>query len=183
MDTATAVLLANNPRSRTNIMEVMRRQRQRSQMKWKAIVMFLINVYFWWKGGGATVIDTKTGNRVDIADPSLPMDVRLQAMAVQATANSNDSRLYFLLTSIVEWVFVMLYDSLEVELFQGELYRALDYQNAPSPDQLAAWNTQYQQMFSQAASQVSPFGAPKIAPAAPAGVNSIRTSAGPAGGL
>ena len=58
-------------------------------------------------------------------------------MALQGKQNSNDNRLYFLLLSLIDWLFLMVYDSRDMEIYQGELFRALDYSDAPSPEQLA----------------------------------------------
>ena len=109
-----------------------------------------------------TVVD-KAGKELDITDPALPMDVRLQAMALQGKQNSNDNRLYFLLISLIDWIFLMVYDSRDMEIYQGELFRALDYSDAPSPEQLAEWNARYQAQWSQ------PAAAAPIAAAAASG--------------
>ena len=168
--------------SRARLIEALRRRRERSMMKWKAVLITLLGVYFWWKGGGVTVVE-KSGKSMDITDPALPMDVRLQAMALQSTQNSNDNRLYFMLISIIEWLFLMVYDSRDMEIYQGELFRALDYQDAPSAEQLAAMNAQYAAQWSQT-QRPTMFAPPApTAPMAPGGMASIRTGAGAAGGL
>ena len=45
----------------------------------------------------------------------------------------------------------MVYDSRDMEIYQGELFRALDYSDAPSPEQLADWNARYQAQWQQPA--------------------------------
>ena len=57
----------------------------------------------------------------------------------------------------------MVYDSRDMEIYQGELFRALDYSDAPSPEQLAEWNARYQAQWSQ------PQAAAPIAAAAASG--------------
>ena len=73
----------------------------------------------------------------DITDPA-SMEVRLQAMALQGKQNSNDNRLYFLLLSLIDWVFPMVYDSRDMEIYQGRaIPGARPLRRAPSPEQLA----------------------------------------------
>ena len=163
--------------SRARLIEALRRRRDRSMIKWKALAITRVGFYFWWKGGGVTVVD-KSGKSMDITDPALPMEVRLQAMALQSTQNSNDNRLYFLLLSVIEWLFLMIYDSRDMEIYQGELFRALDYSDAPSAEQLAQWNAQDTQQGQQA----QPARPTVFAPTATGG-SGLRTSGGPAGGL
>ena len=164
--------------SRARLIEALRRRRDRSMLKWKALAITLVGFYFWWKGGGVTVVD-KSGKSMDITDPALPMEVRLQAMALQSTQNSNDNRLYFLLLSVIDWLFLMIYDSRDMEIYQGELFRALDYADAPSAEQLAQWNAQYTQQWQQA----QPARPAMFAPTSTEGGGGLRTSGGPAGGL
>lgn len=155
-------LTQKSSQSRARLIEALRRKRDRAMMKWKSLAITIVGFYFWWKGGGVTVVD-KAGKELDITDPALPMDVRLQAMALQGKQNSNDNRLYFLLISLIDWIFLMVYDSRDMEIYQGELFRALDYSDAPSPEQLAEWNTRYQAQWSQ------PAAAAPIAAAAASG--------------
>lgn len=143
-------LTQKSSHSRARLIEALRRKRDRAMMKWKSLAITIVGFYFWWKGGGVTVID-KSGKSLDITDPALPMETRLQAMALQSTQNSNDNRLYFLLISLIDWVFLMVYDSRDMEIYQGELFRALDYADAPSPEQLAEWNSRYQAQWTQPA--------------------------------
>ena len=145
--------------SRARLIEALRRKRDRAMLKWKALAITIVGFYFWWKGGGVTVVD-KGGKEVDITDPTLSMEVRLQAMALQGKQNSNDNRLYFLLLSLIDWLFLMVYDSRDMEIYQGELFRALDYSDAPSPEQLAEWNARYQAQWQQpAATAAAPIAA------------------------
>lgn len=155
-------LTQKSSQSRARLIEALRRKRDRAMMKWKALAITLVGFYFWWKGGGVTVVD-KSGKELDITDAALPMEVRLQAMALQGKQNSNDNRLYFLLISLIDWIFLMVYDSRDMEIYQGELFRALDYSDAPSPEQLAEWNARYQAQWSQ------PQAAAPIAAAAASG--------------
>jgi hypothetical protein len=155
-------LTQKSSQSRARLIEALRRKRDRAMMKWKSLAITIVGFYFWWKGGGVTVVD-KAGKELDITDPALPMDVRLQAMALQGKQNSNDNRLYFLLISLIDWIFLMVYDSRDMEIYQGELFRALDYSDAPSPEQLAEWNARYQAQWSQ------PQAAAPIAAAAASG--------------
>lgn len=155
-------LTQKSSQSRARLIEALRRKRDRAMMKWKSLAITIVGFYFWWKGGGVTVVD-KAGKELDITDAALPMEVRLQAMALQGKQNSNDNRLYFLLISLIDWIFLMVYDSRDMEIYQGELFRALDYSDAPSPEQLAEWNARYQAQWSQ------PQAAAPIAAAAASG--------------
>ena len=60
--------------SRARLIEALRRKRDRAMLKWKALAITIVGFFFWWKGGGVTVVDK--GAELDITDPTLSMEVR-----------------------------------------------------------------------------------------------------------
>jgi len=141
-----AALASTNPRKRNSLMAVMRRARKRTMQKWRMFIIFVINLYFWWKGGGVTVTDER-GQQFKIDDASLSDSLRLRAMATQATVNSDYERSYRLLLTVVDYIFDTLGDQTELELFEGDLFSAMDFSDAPSRERMAelekSWDGKY----------------------------------------
>lgn len=159
-----AALASANPRKRSSLMSVMRRARKRTLQKWRMFVIFVINLYFWWKGGGVTVTDEK-GQQFKIDDASLSDSLRLRAMATQATVNSDYERTYRLLLTIVDYIFDTLGDQTEFDLFEGDLFSAMDFADAPSRERMAEleknWDGKY--VSASSASRL-PMAAPGTSP-------------------
>lgn len=144
-----AALVSNNPRRRTELISFFQRQRIRSLRKARYVISLIISLYYTWKGGGLRVKNV-AGNEVDITDQSLTDSERIRALAEQNKINSNDLRMMELLRQILDLIFYWLEDDSDMELMRADLWRTMDYADAPSADQFQAMNANYNQRFSAA---------------------------------
>jgi hypothetical protein len=130
-----AAMIGGNPRRRGELIAFFKRQRARSLKKWRHIISTLLALYYTWKGGSLRVKNA-SGAEVDITDPSLTDSERILALAQQNKLNSDDQRWFTLLNQGVDLIFFWLDDGMEIELMQADLWRTMDYEDAPSASHL-----------------------------------------------
>jgi hypothetical protein len=144
-----SALISTNPRRRNELIQFFQRQRIRSLRKARHVISLIISLYYTWKGGGLRVKNS-AGNEVEITDPTLTDSQRIRALAEQSKINSNDLRMMELLRQILDLIFFWLEDDSDLELMRADLWRTMDYADAPSADQFQAMNANYNQRFGSA---------------------------------
>lgn len=137
-----ALMVQGSPRNRGSLLKFFMRQRARSMKKWKHFLVTLVAAYYTWKGGSLKVKNA-SGVEVDITDVSLSDSERLMALAQQQKLNSEDQRWFNLLIKGIDLAFLLLDDDSEIELMMADLGRTLDFNDAPSLEQLQSMQAAY----------------------------------------
>jgi hypothetical protein len=137
-----AAMIGGNPRRRNEMLQFFLRQRKRNLKKWRHVASILIALYYTWKGGSLVVKNGK-GVEVEITDPSLTDSERIRALAEQSKLNSQDQRWAELLRQAMDLIFYWLDDDSDVQLMQADLWRSMDYADAPSADVVAQLEAAY----------------------------------------
>jgi hypothetical protein len=141
-----AGMVSGNPRRRAELVAFYKRQRSRSLKKWRHIISTLLALYYTWKGGSLRV-KNGSGVEVDITDPTLTDSERIRALAQQSKLNSDDQRWMTLLNQGVDLIFFWLDDDSELEVMQADLWRTMDYEDAPSAGRLQELIESYNAKF------------------------------------
>lgn len=143
-----AAMISGNGRRRSELISFFMRQRTRSLKKWRHIITTLLSLYYVYKGGSLKV-KTSAGE-VDITDPSLSDSERLRAMAEQAKNNSEDQRWLTLWNKALDLIFYYLEDDSDMQLMQADLWRTMDYADAPSAAEYQSMVQRYDTRFASA---------------------------------
>lgn len=170
-----AALVSGNGRRRGELISFFMRQRTRSLKKWRHIITTLLSLYYVYKGGSLKV-KTSAGE-VDITDPSLSDSERLRAMAEQAKLNSEDQRWLHLWNRGLDLVFFYLEDDSDMQLMQADLWRTMDYADAPSAAEYQNMQARYDARFASAPATSAPVTRGWLPDAAPLDPNTQLGSA------
>lgn len=142
-----AALVSGNGKRRNELIQFFMRQRQRSLKRWRHIISLGISLYYTWKGGNLRVKNS-SNVEVDITDPTLSDSERIRALAEQAKLNSNDQRQFELLRQVLDLLFFWLEDDSDMQLLQADLWRSMDFADAPSQADYERMEANYNRRFS-----------------------------------
>lgn len=160
-----AALVSGNGRRRNELIQFFMRQRQRSLKRWRHIISLGIALYYTWKGGSLTVRNG-SGVEVDITDKSLTDSERIRALAEQSKLNSQDQRQFELARQVLDLLFFWLEDDSDMQLLQADLWRSMDFADAPSQADYERMEANYNRRFSGSSSYSG--GSTKLLPDAEA---------------
>lgn len=158
-----AALVSGNGRRRNELIQFFMRQRQRSMKRWRHIISLAIALYYTWKGGSLRVKNA-SGTEVDITDTTLTDSERLRALAEQAKLNSQDQRQLELLRQAVDMLFFWLEDDSDMQLLQADLWRSMDFADAPSQAEYERMEASYNRRFNGSSSSYSGGSSTKLLP-------------------